>query len=82
MIDNSSNYYIPIYMNSSSNKIKYLLWIFDSGDVNCYGKLGWGCISKNSIKWYKNTSKLFPDIKGMAFFHISLPEVSNMTNTQ
>lgn len=84
-ITGATNYNIPIY--SSDNKtIKSLLWLLDTNDENCEEMPdSWGCFEKDQVKWFKReintinqTLNYLP--KGLAFFHIPLPEYREMYN--
>jgi hypothetical protein len=50
-----------------------------SGDVNCAGIPGWGCVNSDQVEWYRHTSSSLQRLYGgpkpsLAFFHIPVPE--------
>ncbi len=73
--------------SSDGSKIAYNLYMFDS---NSYvyddegNELGYDCVHKDQIDWYKNTSKALKDanngetVKAMAFQHIIVQEIYEM----
>jgi len=61
------------------------LWFFDSGDTNCLGIQGWGCIYPDQIEWYRSVSRSLQqqykkNIPSLAFFHIPPPEFMDLWN--
>ncbi|MBQ3045985.1 MAG: metallophosphoesterase [Clostridia bacterium] len=75
---------LPI-LGSKSDETKYMLYMFDSNDYvrDENGKelgLGYDCVNKDQIEWYKETSKAAETAAGkkvpaMAFQHIIVGEV-------
>ena len=70
-----SNYVIPVYSSSNSSEVIMNIWFFDSGDYDCYGVKGYGCIGNDVIQWYREKSKELEKSqqgvkKGIAFLHI------------
>lgn len=83
-VSGSSNYFLPIYKR---NKIKSLIYFFDSMNDNCEGTVGWGCVGRDAVKWYKKTSDKFQRdfddiIPSLAFIHIPLPEMMKLWNKE
>ncbi|KAJ5070317.1 hypothetical protein M0811_10983 [Anaeramoeba ignava] len=79
-----SNYYLEV-LGSDSNETQLILYFFDTGDSDCEGVLGWGCVFHNQIEWYKNISNYLKEknnrtIPALAFFHIPLPEYLDVWN--
>jgi hypothetical protein len=78
-----SDYYLPIY-SSNGQSVTAVLWMFDTMDENCMGVPNtWGCFE--DLDWYDNESIGLAEEygympKGLAFFHIPLPEYVNMHN--
>lgn len=73
---------LPI-LASDSNKIKFNLWMFDSGsyaaDENGK-KVGYDCVRQDQIEWYQTTSKVLDKLAGeqvnsLAFQHIVVGDV-------
>ncbi len=73
---------LPIY-SSKGDKVKFNVWLFDSGnyvaDENG-NRLGYDCVNKDQIDWYKETSKKLEKQAGtkvpsLAFQHIVVGEV-------
>jgi predicted phosphodiesterase len=76
-----------IVKSSDGSKIAYNLYMFDS---NSYAfdengnKLGYDCVHKDQIEWYKNTSAQVKKanggetVKGMAFQHIIVQDIYEM----
>ena len=83
-ITGASNYYIPLY--SENGDPITILWMFDTNDEGCLGMSdSWGCFEDDQIKWYEEESeKLKSNLtyspKGLAFFHIPIPEYLTMHN--
>ncbi len=73
---------LPV-MSSDLKKIKFNLWMFDSGShyIDEEGNdLGYDCVRKDQIEWYKNKSKALEALAGdkvpsMVFQHIVVGEV-------
>lgn len=73
---------LPVY-SSKGNEIKFNVWMFDSGNyVNDENgnRLGYDCVRKDQIEWYKNRSKQLEKAAGekvpsMAFQHIVVKEI-------
>lgn len=75
-------HYLPVY-SSNSNKIKFNLWMFDSGsyaaDENG-NKVGYDCVREDQIEWYQEQSKRLDTLAGetvnsIAFQHIVVGDV-------
>lgn len=73
---------LPV-MSSDGSKIKFNLWLFDSGS-HCYDEegndLGYDCVREDQIKWYTEKSKALEaqaggKVPSMAFQHIVVGEV-------
>eukprot|EP00128_Syssomonas_multiformis_P008322 Colp12_sorted_trinity150504_noHs@31960 len=83
-VSGGTHYVLPIY-SSKDESVKTNLYMFDSGDNNCEGVKGWGCVNPDQVEWYRktvaamkaNSTKLPP---ALAFFHIPLPEFMNLWN--
>lgn len=74
-ISGASNFVIPIYSSKNSKEVVMNLWFFDSGDYDCYGVKGYGCIPSDVVQWYREKSQELAIQqngvkKGIAFFHI------------
>lgn len=71
-------YNLPV-MSSDGTKVKFNIWVFDSGDYDDEGEYGW--VKKDQVEWYKATSdalRLQNDgekVYSLAFQHIIVPEV-------
>ena len=70
-----SNYVLPVYRSTTSDEVVMNIWFFDSGDYNCYGVSGYGCIQNDVVQWYRSKSQELAISqngvkKGIAFFHI------------
>ena len=71
-------YNIPV-LASDSEKVKFNLWVFDSGDYDEEGR--YSCVKPDQIEWYKETSdKLRKANKGknvnsLVFQHIIVGEI-------
>ncbi len=74
----SGTYYVPVY-SSDKSTLRFVLWIFDSGDYDSEGH--YGCMSARDVQWYKSTSEEIKRNNGgktvysLAFQHIIVPEV-------
>ena len=71
-------YNIPV-LSSDSEKIKFNLWVFDSGDYDEEGR--YSCVKPDQIEWYKQTSdKLKAEnndevVNSLVFQHIIVGEI-------
>ena len=71
-------YNIPV-LSSDGKKVKFNLWVFDSGDYDEKGR--YSCVKPDQIEWYKETSdKLKAENKGkivnsIVFQHIIVGEI-------
>ena len=71
-------YNIPVY-SSNGEKVKFNLWVFDSGDYDENGH--YSCVKHDQIEWYNETSdKLKNDNNGkvvnsLVFQHIIVGEI-------
>jgi predicted MPP superfamily phosphohydrolase len=78
-----SNYNIPLYSSDGMEK-KGFLWFLDTMSENCMGEPNsWGCFEE--LDWYDLESEriaheLGRTPKGLAFFHIPIPEYLEMHN--
>lgn len=71
-------YNIPV-MSSDGSKVKFNVWVFDSGDYDDEGHYGY--VKKDQIEWYKAKSDALKAANGgetvysLVFQHIIVPEV-------
>ena len=71
-------YNIPV-ISSDGEKVKFNLWVFDSGDYDEEGR--YSCVKPDQIEWYKQTSdKLTADnggekVNSLVFQHIIVGEI-------
>lgn len=71
-------YNIPV-MSTDGKKIKFNLWVFDSGDYDSEGH--YACVQADQVEWYKATSDALKFLNGgekvysLAFQHIIVEEV-------
>ena len=71
-------YNIPV-LSSDGEKVKFNLWVFDSGDYDKEGR--YSCVKPDQIEWYKQTSdKLRTDnggekVNSLVFQHIIVGEI-------
>lgn len=65
-------------LSSDYNTTAFNLWIFDSGQDDCEGHSGWGCVYPDQVQWYEDTAKALATVNQLpdsyAFFHIPLQE--------
>lgn len=75
---------LPVYASDGSDKVKFNVWLFDSGEyiVNEKGEhCGYDCVRKDQIEWYKRTSTALKEANGgkvvpsMAFQHIIMGDI-------
>ncbi len=89
-VTGATNYFVPIYSSNKTDTTDKtpvsLIWMLDTNDENC-GEMqdSWGCFEEDQIKWYENESerlnkKFGYTPKGLAFFHIPLPEYIDSYN--
>lgn len=78
LLSGCGTYNLPV-MSSDGTKIKFNVWVFDSGDYDDEGYYGY--VKKDQIEWYKATSDALRLLNGgekvysLAFQHIIVPEV-------
>lgn len=71
-------YNVPV-LSSDGEKVKFNLWVFDSGDYDEEGR--YSCVKPDQIEWYKKTSdKLKAEndgeaVKSLVFQHIIVGEI-------
>lgn len=71
-------YNLPV-LSSDSSKVKFNVWVFDSGDYDSEGRYGY--VKKDQVDWYKAESAKLEAANGgekvysFAFQHIIVPEV-------
>ncbi len=78
----SATHNLPVF-SSDGSKIKFNLWMFDSGDYvydTNGNELGYDCVTKDQIEWYEETSKALEKTAGgkvpsLAFQHIIVGDV-------
>lgn len=76
--DHCATYNVPV-LGSQEDKVKFNLWVFDSGDYDQEGR--YDCVQPEQIEWYKKTSDALKDenngenVNSLAFQHIIVPEV-------
>ncbi|KAJ3429797.1 hypothetical protein M0812_25157 [Anaeramoeba flamelloides] len=83
-----SNYHIEIHTADSTpdnKEVAVVLYFLDSGDKDCMGVFGYGCVQPNQIDWFNEVSSEFsreyPNHMGIVLFHIPLPEMLEFWHT-
>eukprot|EP01102_Stenamoeba_stenopodia_P020743 TRINITY_DN8201_c0_g1_i1.p1 TRINITY_DN8201_c0_g1~~TRINITY_DN8201_c0_g1_i1.p1 ORF type:complete len:384 (+),score=63.09 TRINITY_DN8201_c0_g1_i1:36-1154(+) len=81
-----SNYVLFVNSSVDPTKAAAAMYIFDSGDSNCEGVEGWGCITTEQVAWYLERSQAIEAennglLPAVSFFHIPLQEYMYMWNT-
>ncbi len=77
-ISGCGTYNIPV-MSSDGSKVKFNVWVFDSGDYDGNGH--YGNVKADQVEWYKQKSDELKAANGgevvysLAFQHIIVPEV-------
>ena len=82
-LDGCGTYNVPIYGSTETNKVKFNLWMFDTGSYypNDY-------MRENQLDWYENTSKKLQAANGgkvvpsIAFQHVIVKEIFNVLKTE
>lgn len=78
LLSGCGTYNLPV-MSSDGTKVKFNIWVFDSGEYDDEGEYGW--VKKDQVEWYKETSdalRLQNDgekVYSLAFQHIIVPEI-------
>lgn len=78
LLSGCGTYNIPV-MSSDGSRIKFNLWVFDSGDYDSEGH--YGCVQSDQVEWYKAKSDMLALANGgervnsLVFQHIIVPEV-------
>ncbi len=71
-------YNIPV-LSSDGEKVKFNLWVFDSGDYDEEGR--YSCVQADQIEWYKKSSRRLRELNGgeavnsLVFQHIIVGEI-------
>lgn len=71
-------YNVPV-LSSDSDKVKFNLWVFDSGDYDAEGR--YSCVQPDQVEWYKATSEALKAdndgqvVNSLVFQHIIVGEV-------
>ncbi len=78
-IDGVGTYNIPIFASDGSGKVKFNIWMIDSGTYDEVNG-GYDHVKQSQIDWYKETSARLAEENGglvpsMAFQHIIVPEI-------
>ena len=75
-------YAVPVYESATSDTVKFVLWMFDSGsDDGVEGSDNYDHVHADQIEWYKNESARYnaqnngQTVYGIAFQHIIVNEV-------
>ena len=56
-LEQASTFVLPVYSSKNPEEVVMNLWFFDSGDYNCMGLKGYGCVGLNTVQWYREKSK-------------------------
>lgn len=78
VLSGCGTYNIPV-LSSDGEKVKFNLWVFDSGDYDEKGR--YSCVKTDQIEWYKQTSdKLTAEnggekVNSLVFQHIIVGEI-------
>lgn len=80
-VDGMGNHVLPI--TDRNGAVKWMVIGIDSGDYNpMEGVGGYGCITRNQIKWYQDKIKEQEAVSGdfsvIAFQHMAIPEFEDM----
>ena len=79
-------YNVPV-LSSDGEKVKFNLWVFDSGDYDQDEPRHYDRVRTEQIEWYKKTSAKLTEENGgkpvpsLLFAHIPLPAITNTDNT-
>ncbi len=74
-------YCVPVYESASSDKVKFALWMFDSGsDDSVEDKDNYDHVHADQVAWYKSESQRLnaasgETVYGIAFQHIIVNEI-------
>lgn len=78
LLSGCGTYNIPVF-SSDGTRIKFNLWVFDSGDYD--GEGHYGCVLADQVEWYKATSDMLTAANGgnkvnsLVFQHIIVSDV-------
>ncbi len=73
---------LPIY-GQTSDEIKSRLWFLDTGDEDCLGIPGYGCVMPDQVDWFRQEHLKITDTskgRGMLFMHIPIDEYMGVVN--
>ena len=81
----ASTYVVPVYSSSDPKKVIFNVWFFDSGDYDCLGIKGYGCVGLETVQWYRQKSMELEKTQGgkkpgIAFMHIAPPDYMYIYN--
>ncbi len=78
VLSGCGTYNIPV-LSSDGKKVKFNLWVFDSGDYDEEGR--YSCVKPDQIEWYKQTSDTLKSqnngesVNSLVFQHIIVGEI-------
>ena len=87
-IEGTANYRIPIYSSKNQSHLAANIWMFDTGNIGCFGQDdSWGCIEEEQIAWYNSQSESIKkeygnNVHHIAFYHIPIPEYIKVSDEQ
>lgn len=81
----ASTFVVPVHSTYNHSEVVFNIWFFDSGDYNCLGVYGYGCVGPATIQWYREKSKELEKTQGgkkpgIAFLHIAPPDYMYIYN--
>mmetsp|Transcript_42099 Transcript_42099/g.40358 ORF Transcript_42099/g.40358 Transcript_42099/m.40358 type:complete len:250 (+) Transcript_42099:162-911(+) len=83
-VSHAFNYFLPVHDKDGVEE-RFRLWFLDSGDYDCMGVQGYGCVMPDQVEWLRaEASKIDDDHvskgRGFMFMHIPMQEYMNMYN--
>jgi hypothetical protein len=79
-------YYVPIYESASSDKVKFVLWMFDSGsDDAVEDEYNYDHVHADQVEWFKRESARLnaengETVYGIAFQHVVVNQIYSAFN--
>ncbi len=80
-LSGAGTYFVPVYESPSSDKVKFVLWMFDSGSDDAMEEIArYDHVRRDQIEWYRKESARLnaengENVPGIAFQHVIVKEI-------
>lgn len=84
-LTNDFNFMLPVYNNAGTDIVQRL-WFLDTGEADCDGVIGFGCVQTDQVDWFREQNSNIPDTdpskgNGFLFMHIPMVEYVHLYNS-